>query len=221
MPLLPRGRGTGRRSSSTRRPTWRRTWRRPPHAACGSSACSTRTSMPITSPARASWRDDANAVLHLSAAALARGVRYAAEVVPVRDGDDLTLGDASVRVVALPGHTSDMTGLMIGDGALIGGDSLFADGVARPDLENGDEGASVGRASAAPHAARAGCGAAGGHAAAAVPLPRRPARRGARAAASRGARPRCRSSPWTRTRSSSRCCRRCRPGRRTTCRSSA
>jgi glyoxylase-like metal-dependent hydrolase (beta-lactamase superfamily II)/rhodanese-related sulfurtransferase len=82
-----------------------------------------------------------NAVLHMSAAALARGVRYADEVVPVRDGDDLTLGDASVRVVGLPGHTSDMTGLMIGDGALIGGDSLFADGVARPDLENGDEGA--------------------------------------------------------------------------------
>jgi glyoxylase-like metal-dependent hydrolase (beta-lactamase superfamily II) len=83
----------------------------------------------------------AGAVLHMSEAALARGVRYADEVVAIHDGDELPLGDASVRVVALPGHTSDMTGVMIGDAALIGGDSLFADGVARPDLEDGDEGA--------------------------------------------------------------------------------
>ena len=34
-----------------------------------------------------------------------------------------------------------MVGLQIGEEALIGGDSLFADSVARPDLENGDQGA--------------------------------------------------------------------------------
>ncbi len=34
-----------------------------------------------------------------------------------------------------------MTGLLLGDGALIGGDSLFTDSVARPDLEAGGEGA--------------------------------------------------------------------------------
>jgi glyoxylase-like metal-dependent hydrolase (beta-lactamase superfamily II)/rhodanese-related sulfurtransferase len=81
------------------------------------------------------------AVLHLSHAALARGLRYASEVTPVGDGDRLTIGGERVRVVALPGHTSDMVGLRIGDAALIGGDSLLADSVARPDLEAGDEGA--------------------------------------------------------------------------------
>ena len=43
------------------------------------------------------------AALHLSEAALARGVRYAAEVAPVRDGDELCVGGEAVRVVALPG----------------------------------------------------------------------------------------------------------------------
>ena len=33
-----------------------------------------------------------------------------------------------------------MTGLLVADRALIGGDSLFADSVARPDLESGDLG---------------------------------------------------------------------------------
>src|SRR5205823_3381028 len=53
----------------------------------------------------------------------------------------LPLGAADVRVVALPGHTSDMTGLLVDGAALVGGDSLFADAVARPDLEAGDTGA--------------------------------------------------------------------------------
>ncbi|MGN6379573.1 MAG: MBL fold metallo-hydrolase, partial [Gaiellales bacterium] len=61
--------------------------------------------------------------------------------VPVEDGRRLELGSADVRVVALPGHTSDMTGLLVDGAALIGGDSLFADAVARPDLEAGDAGA--------------------------------------------------------------------------------
>ena len=58
------------------------------------------------------------------------------------DGDRLAIGDETVQVVALPGHTSDMIGIQIAQDALIGGDSLFADSVARPDLETGDEGAS-------------------------------------------------------------------------------
>jgi glyoxylase-like metal-dependent hydrolase (beta-lactamase superfamily II)/rhodanese-related sulfurtransferase len=82
------------------------------------------------------------ATLHLSRAALARGVRYAAQVEAVDDGDRLAIGDETVTVVALPGHTSDMIGIQLAQDALIGGDSLFADSVARPDLERGDEGAS-------------------------------------------------------------------------------
>jgi glyoxylase-like metal-dependent hydrolase (beta-lactamase superfamily II)/rhodanese-related sulfurtransferase len=83
------------------------------------------------------------ATLQMSAAALARGVRFADEVVAVRDGDALAVGDARVEVIALPGHTSDMTGLLIDGVALIGGDCLFTDSVARPDLEVGDQGAAA------------------------------------------------------------------------------
>jgi glyoxylase-like metal-dependent hydrolase (beta-lactamase superfamily II)/rhodanese-related sulfurtransferase len=79
------------------------------------------------------------AALHLSDRALARGLAYA--VAPISEGDRLEVGTARVEVLALPGHTTDMTGLLVDDAALIGGDALFADSVARPDLEVGDAGA--------------------------------------------------------------------------------
>lgn len=80
----------------------------------------------------------AAARLHLPAPALDRGVAYTGEVLPLSDGDALDLGGVPVRVLHLPGHTTDMTGLLVGDRLLIGGDSLFADGIARPDLQEGD-----------------------------------------------------------------------------------
>ncbi len=78
------------------------------------------------------------ATLRLSSAALERGLSYADRVVPVADGEELTVGPVKLRALSLPGHTTDMTGLVIEDRALIGGDSLFADGIARPDLQRGD-----------------------------------------------------------------------------------
>ncbi len=77
------------------------------------------------------------AALHMSRAALARGVTYATAVRPLTHGDRLRLGPECVEVLALPGHTSDMTGLLLGRTTLIGGDSLFVDSIARPDLEAG------------------------------------------------------------------------------------
>jgi glyoxylase-like metal-dependent hydrolase (beta-lactamase superfamily II)/rhodanese-related sulfurtransferase len=81
----------------------------------------------------------ASATLHLSRAAIARGLAY--PVAPLADGDHIEAGRARIDVIALPGHTSDMIGLLVDGAALIGGDSLFADSVARPDLEADDEGA--------------------------------------------------------------------------------
>ena len=81
------------------------------------------------------------AVRHVSAAGVARGIVDADAVTPVRDGDRIPLGDAEVTVVSLPGHTSDNTGLLVDGAAIVLGDSLFSDAVARPDLEVGDEGA--------------------------------------------------------------------------------
>lgn len=80
------------------------------------------------------------AQLHLSTGALARGAD-AAGVVSVRDGDRLRVGDADVRVIGLPGHTTDNVGVVVDGVAVIAGDSLFVDSVARPDLEVGDAGA--------------------------------------------------------------------------------
>ncbi len=78
------------------------------------------------------------ATLRLPAAALERGFADAEQVVPLGDGDELDLGGVTLRAIALPGHTSDMTGLLVAGTALIAGDSLFADGIARPDLQHGD-----------------------------------------------------------------------------------
>lgn len=78
------------------------------------------------------------AALRLPEPALERGVAYADEVVPVVDGEEIAIGPLTLRAVALPGHTTDMTGLLVGGRALVGGDSVFADGIARPDLQRGD-----------------------------------------------------------------------------------
>ncbi|WP_435335219.1 MBL fold metallo-hydrolase [Haloarchaeobius sp. TZWWS8] len=71
---------------------------------------------------------------------LARERGLAFDARPVSDGERLPLGDSELTAVHLPGHTTEMTGLRY-DGVLFGGDSLFLDGVARPDLEHGDDGA--------------------------------------------------------------------------------
>ncbi len=68
---------------------------------------------------------------------VARGVDFT-PTATVRDGDVLPVGPERVEVVALPGHTTDMTGLVVGGRVILTGDSLFADGIARPDLEVGD-----------------------------------------------------------------------------------
>jgi glyoxylase-like metal-dependent hydrolase (beta-lactamase superfamily II) len=86
-------------------------------------------------------RDRHGARLHLSRGALARGVADADRVEAVGRDDRIRVGSADVRVVELPGHTTDNVGVLVDGRALIAGDSLFADSVARPDLEVGDAGA--------------------------------------------------------------------------------
>jgi glyoxylase-like metal-dependent hydrolase (beta-lactamase superfamily II)/rhodanese-related sulfurtransferase len=78
------------------------------------------------------------AALLLPAAALERGVAFSDRVEAVAGGDRIELGKTSITVLSLPGHTTDMTGLLIGDRAVVAGDSLFADGIARPDLQRSD-----------------------------------------------------------------------------------
>ncbi len=66
------------------------------------------------------------------AGAVDRGITF--DVETVADGETIPIGDTALRAVELPGHTTDMTGIAVGD-VLLTGDSLFLDGVARPDLQ--------------------------------------------------------------------------------------
>ena len=77
----------------------------------------------------------------LPAAAADRGVTYADRVTLTADGDRFTVGDATIETVFTPGHTSGMTSYLLGNSLLATGDGLFIESVARPDLEEGDEGA--------------------------------------------------------------------------------
>jgi glyoxylase-like metal-dependent hydrolase (beta-lactamase superfamily II) len=74
-------------------------------------------------------------------AAVDRGVTYADEMTLAADGDEFEVGDATIETVFTPGHTSGMTSYLIDDSLLATGDGLFTESVARPDLEEGDEGA--------------------------------------------------------------------------------
>jgi glyoxylase-like metal-dependent hydrolase (beta-lactamase superfamily II) len=73
--------------------------------------------------------------------AVPRGVTYAAKLETAADGDVFDVGQATVEAVYTPGHTSGMTSYLLGDRLLATGDGLFVESVARPDLEEGDEGA--------------------------------------------------------------------------------
>ncbi len=53
----------------------------------------------------------------------------------VRDGDVFSVGDARLQAIRTPGHTVESTCYLLDDAALFTGDTLFTDGVGRPDLE--------------------------------------------------------------------------------------
>jgi len=90
-------------------------------------------------------------------AAVDRGITYAAErsstspasqarqdvdgLTTAADGDTFQVGDATIEAVYTPGHTTGMTSYLVDDSLLATGDGLFIESVARPDLEEGDEGA--------------------------------------------------------------------------------
>ncbi|WP_207593001.1 MBL fold metallo-hydrolase [Halomontanus rarus] len=74
-------------------------------------------------------------------AAVDRGVTYADEMTLAADGDEFRVGSATIETVSTPGHTSGMTSYLIDGSLLATGDGLFVESVARPDLEEGDEGA--------------------------------------------------------------------------------
>ncbi|WP_435359883.1 MBL fold metallo-hydrolase [Haloarchaeobius sp. DFWS5] len=73
-------------------------------------------------------------------AALDRGTDFEPDRV-LEDGDELAVGAATVTVKHTPGHTTGMTSYLLDDAVLFTGDFLFVESVARPDLEEGEDGA--------------------------------------------------------------------------------
>jgi glyoxylase-like metal-dependent hydrolase (beta-lactamase superfamily II)/rhodanese-related sulfurtransferase len=59
----------------------------------------------------------------------------AARFTPALDGDVLAVGNGRLRVLATPGHTEESAAYLLDEQALFTGDTLFLDGVGRPDLE--------------------------------------------------------------------------------------
>lgn len=60
-----------------------------------------------------------------------------ADPITVKDGDNIELGSASIKVLSTPGHTEGSV-CYITDGVMFSGDTLFADGIGRCDLIGGD-----------------------------------------------------------------------------------
>lgn len=53
---------------------------------------------------------------------------------PVVDGDKLPLGGTSIEVLSTPGHTGESVSYLVPNVAVFSGDTLFLNGVGRPDL---------------------------------------------------------------------------------------
>jgi len=61
-----------------------------------------------------------------------RRVRFA--FAAIGDGDQITMGSSTITARRTPGHTEESTSYMLNDDALLTGDTLFVNGVGRPDL---------------------------------------------------------------------------------------
>src|SRR5581483_7983040 len=52
----------------------------------------------------------------------------------IADGDRVSLGSASITAMHTPGHTNESTSFVVNEAAVFTGDTLFINGVGRPDL---------------------------------------------------------------------------------------
>lgn len=61
-----------------------------------------------------------------------RRVKFA--FTPIADGEQIKVGDATLKAVHTPGHTNESTSYVLDDAAVFTGDTVFTNGVGRPDL---------------------------------------------------------------------------------------
>jgi glyoxylase-like metal-dependent hydrolase (beta-lactamase superfamily II)/rhodanese-related sulfurtransferase len=60
--------------------------------------------------------------------------------LPLSEGQQIKIGEASIKVLSTPGHTPESISFLVDSDYLLTGDTLFIEGVGRPDLKaDGDE----------------------------------------------------------------------------------
>jgi glyoxylase-like metal-dependent hydrolase (beta-lactamase superfamily II)/rhodanese-related sulfurtransferase len=84
--------------------------------------------------------EETGATAILPEPAAERGVEYDTPYATAEDDESISVGAAEIEVIHTPGHTTGMTAYQVGN-LLFAGDGLFTESVARPDLEEGAEGA--------------------------------------------------------------------------------
>jgi glyoxylase-like metal-dependent hydrolase (beta-lactamase superfamily II)/rhodanese-related sulfurtransferase len=57
------------------------------------------------------------------------------DFIPVKNGEILKIGNAQLQVLHMPGHTHESVSWLLEDKALFTGDTLFTNGIGRPDLK--------------------------------------------------------------------------------------
>jgi thiosulfate/3-mercaptopyruvate sulfurtransferase len=77
--------------------------------------------------------DELGVPYYLPAAAAERDVAYAFE--PIGRNETLDVGGVDLKALATPGHTDDGASYLVGDAAVLTGDTLFTDSVGRTELQ--------------------------------------------------------------------------------------
>lgn len=60
------------------------------------------------------------------------------QFTPVTSGQSISFGNAQLQVIHTPGHTWESASIKLDDTAIFSGDTLFIDGIGRPDLKSGE-----------------------------------------------------------------------------------
>ena len=58
---------------------------------------------------------------------------------PLKDGENIQIGNVKIKILHTPGHTWESSSFLIANKVIFTGDTLFTDGIGRPDLKANEE----------------------------------------------------------------------------------